>query len=139
MTILIRDYIVERIAAVDNELEQHSSPVITENMAQTMLDRTYFVGIGDSVNISRDNTTRDEFEILIVLKYPLYVEQITNYDDAYCKVIDLRNSLITLDNISAQEEIINVVSNGIQIENIPSDDTSVIFTISLTVTTEYEL
>lgn len=137
MIIDIRDYFREVVSEVDSDLKEHSDPVISNNIADSIIQDSYFINIGDLSSNRVDSTIDGEFSVVVELYQNGYNKPIENYDDAYCKAIDVQALAMKQSRIDQTGKLKAVESTGINVETINTNDNLYKFTIQFTVRVGY--
>ena len=133
----IRDYFRQVINEVDSDLKEHNEALTSDDIADTVLENTYFIRIGDLASKRIDSTIEGTFSVNIELWKNGYNKPIENYDNAYCKAIDIQALSMKQDRISQTDFIKSVESTGIETNTIDTNDNLYKFTIQFTVRIGY--
>ncbi len=133
----IRDYFRGVITTIDSDLKEHDQPLISDNIADTIIQDSYFVLIGDMSSERIDSTIDSNISVTVELYKNGYNDSIDNYDKGYCKAIDVQSLAMKQDRISQLTSLKSVVSNGISTETINTNDNLFKYSIQFTVTVSY--
>jgi hypothetical protein len=133
----IRDYFRGVINTIDSDLKEHDQPLISDNIADTIIQDSYFVLIGDMSSERVDSTIDSNISVTVELYKNGYNEPIDNYDIGYCKAIDVQSLAMKQDRISQLTSLKSVVSTGISTETINTNDNLFKYSIQFTVTVSY--
>lgn len=133
----IRDYFRGSISIIDSDLKEHNEALTSENIADTIIEDSYFILIGNLSSDRVDSTIDGSFDVTVELYKNGYNKPIDNYDIGYCKAIDLQALAMKQDRISQLTSLKSVVSNGINTETINTNDNLFKYSIQFTVTVSY--
>lgn len=133
----IRDYFRQVVNEVDSDLKEHSDPVISDNIADSIIQDSYFINIGDLSSERVDSTIDGTFSVVVELYQNGYNKPIENYDAAYCKAIDVQALAMKQSRIDQTGKLKAVESTGINVETINTNDNLYKFTIQFTVRVGY--
>jgi hypothetical protein len=133
----IRDYFRGVITTVDSDLKEHEQPLISDNIADTVIQDSYFVLIGDMSSERVDSTIDSNISVTVELYKNGYTDPVDNYDIGYCKAIDVQALAMKQDRISQLTSLKSVVSTGISTETINTNDNLFKYSIQFTVTVSY--
>lgn len=136
MIATIRQYIKEQILAVDSDMVEHKEPLLSDNIPQVNLQRSYQIIIGSSSNANRDNARQDNFDVLVKIFGSGYLDQLTNYDELYCKALYIRDNVVNLQNLD-QSDLQDAIGVSITPSAIDTDDNTYVMDIQFTIVTEY--
>lgn len=133
----IRDYFRQVITHVDSDLIEHDEPLSYDKIADTVLEDTYLIKIGNLTSNRVDTTIDGFFDVTIDFWKNGYNEEIENYDKAYCKAIDIQSLAMLQSRIDQTTSLKSVESNNITTEYSGSNDNLYRFTIQFTVRVGY--
>lgn len=133
----IRDYFRGVVNTVDSDLKEHKSPVISSNIADTILEDTYFINIGSTQVERLDTATENTTSVLVEIYANGYNNELENYDNAYCKALDVLTTAIDQSTISQSNMIKAVDATTVDVETILDNDNAFKFSIQFTVKTYF--
>ena len=133
----IRDYFRQVINEIDSDLKEHDDPVNSDNIADTIIQDSYFIRIGDLSSSRVDSTIDGEFSVSVEIYQNGYNKPVDNYDSAYCKAIDVQALAMKQSRIDQTGKLKSVESTGINTETIVNNDNLFKFTIQFTVRVGY--
>jgi len=136
MIVEIRDYFRAAISEIDNDLIEHNQPIL-DDIADTILEDSYTITIGNLSSTRIDTTIDGEFDVTIDLFKNGYNDPITNYDLGYCKAIDIQAYSMNQKLIDQTTALKSVISSGISVSTVESNDNLFRYTIQFTVRTGY--
>lgn len=136
MIVDIRDYFRAAISEIDNDLIEHNQPIL-DDIADTILEDSYTITIGNLSSTRIDTTIDGEFDVTIDLFKNGYNDPITNYDLGYCKAIDIQAYSMNQKLIDQTTALKSVISSGISVSTVESNDNLFRYTIQFTVRTGY--
>lgn len=134
----IRSYFKSVINEVDSELREHKQYFTSENIADTILEDSYYIQIGAMITERQDSSMAGSFDVLVRLWKNGGREIIDNLDNAYCKAIEIQAKLMDQTRISQNEFIKSVVGTSITPLAGASNDNLAQFDLQFTVTTGYQ-
>lgn len=130
----IRDYFLANARKVDADIKAKNKPLEDVNIAQTDVDYSYHLYIGNNSTKRRLNDALDEiFQCKMKLYVNAGVEDNENYDKGYCKAISIRNELVKASNIGDNEFITDVEPQKILPSSAGDNDKVYIFEINVNV------
>jgi hypothetical protein len=132
----IRSYLKGVVRAENSDLKVISNPV-TDEMADTVLEDSFFIGIGNMTTALQDTTIMSDVAVIVNIYKAGDSDSIDDYDKGYCEAIDIQANAMFKENIDQTNSIKNVVSSGIEIETINNNDNMFKFSIQFTVTVCY--
>lgn len=132
----IRSYFKSVVKEENKDLRAISNP-ITDEMADTVIEDSFFIGIGNMSTALLDTTIQSDIAVILNIYRAGDSDSEDNYDDAYCEAIDIQANAMFKENIGKTINIKNVISSGIEIETINNNDNMFKFSIQFTVTVGY--
>lgn len=133
----IRSFIKSQILAVDSSLKENPSAFYDQDIGESLLDRSYQITINNMTKLVRDSHTEREMDVLVTIFGFGFRNQVENYDNLLEKAICIEDNILDLKNFSGIETIVNIESNGISAERVPSNDDAFQININLTLTQAY--
>jgi len=133
----IRTYLKNIVRFENKDLKTIKNPV-TDEMADTVLEDSFFIGIDNMSTTLNDTTIESEIAVTLSIYKAGDSEPIEDYDDAYCEAINIQARAMYKKNILQMDYIKNVTSSGIVIETINNNDNMFKFSIQFTITVTYE-
>ena len=131
----IRSYFRQAVNEVDSDLREHQSAVTSENIGDNYLELSYYLNIG-STTVSRINVNTENITVVTLEIYKNgYNNELENYDNAYCKAIDILTTAIDKSRITQTQSIKDVDANTIDVEPILDNDNAYKFSIQFSVKT----
>ena len=134
----IRSYFNSTIKSIDSSLKFDGDLDNTQPVALTSMDRTYKLVIGNLEPVQQDSIIQSTVPVTLVLFKRLNVDDISSFDKAYCKAIDIHAKLQARERLEQLQFIKNVECNSIQPQAIEDDDKAFSFTLQFTVTIDYK-
>ena len=133
----IRNYFRAVIFEIDSDMDEHEQIFVSDNIPNTRLDETYTLFIGD-MSIEREDTSiNGEVTVSLEIYKKGYNDIIDNFDEAYCKAIDIHALAMNQTRLDQTGFIKSVVATSVIPESIEDDDKSSKFTIQFIVTVKY--
>jgi hypothetical protein len=133
----IRKYFDDVVREIDPDLRVHRQAKSSNLIADTTLENSYMLDIGNLESSREDTTINGFFTVTLSLWKNGYNNPIENYDKAYCKAIDIQTLAMLQSNIDQTESIKSVVSGGISTELEQDNDNLYKFTIQFSVRVDY--
>lgn len=133
----IRSFIKSQILAVDSSLKENPSAFYDQDIGESLLDRSYQITINNMTKLLRDSHSEREMDVLVTIFGFGFRNQVENYDNLLEKAICIEDNILDLKNFSGIETIVNIESNGISAERVPSNDDAFQININLTLTQAY--
>ena len=137
MIATIRDYFRQVISDIDSDLKEHDEPLISDNIADTIIQDSYFIRIGDLSSNRVDSTIDGTFDVVVELYKNGYNKPVDNYDLGYCKAIDVQALAMKQSRIDQTGALKGVESTGINTESINTNDNLFKYSIQFTVRIGY--
>ena len=135
----IREYFKQVVYEVEPDYRQHDEYFISDNIADSNLDCTYFLRIGDMSNARIDSNYSAQFAVTLELWKNGKDEVINRLDKAYCDAIEVMTKASDQTRLSQLTYIKSVLGNSISSEAIETNDNSGKFTIQFTVSVSYNI
>lgn len=133
----IRKYFSDVIREIDPDLKAHNQAKSSSLIPDTTLENSYMLDIGNLDSSREDTTINGFFTVTLSLWKNGYNNPVENYDNAYCKAIDIQALAMLQSNIDQTESIKSVVSGGINTELEQDNDNLYKFTIQFSVRVDY--
>jgi len=132
----IRSYFKKVVRDENSDLRVISNPV-TDEMADTVLEDSFFVGIGNMSTNLIDTTIESDVAVVVNIYKAGDTDSNDNYDEGYCEAVNIQANAMFKKHIDQTTSIKNVVSSGIEVETINNNDNMFKFSIQFTVTVCY--
>lgn len=133
----IRSYFRGVVDIVDSDLKEHDQPVISDDIGATVLQDTYYLNIGTTAIERLDIVNENSTDVTLEIYKNGYNNELENYDNAYCKALDILRTAISQDTISQDTMIKAVEASGVTPETIETNDNAYKFSIQFTVKTYF--
>lgn len=137
MIVEIRDYFRQVISDIDSDLIEHNEALSFDKIADTVLEDTFLIRIGNLQSNRVDTTIDGFFDVKIDFWKNGYSDPIENYDLGYCKAIDIQSLAMVQSRIDQTESLKSVESTSIETEYSGSNDNLYRYTIQFTVRVGY--
>jgi hypothetical protein len=136
----IRDYINGKVKQVDSDLDFDGFVFGDEKIGLNPSDSTYKLVIGNSTPTRLDSSYSAEIDSEVwIYKAAQLNDRVDDFDNTYCKALDIASSIINQETIS-QDMFIKSISNSALIpEPVDGVDNVYRFRIQFTVTVYYKL
>lgn len=129
----IRDYFRQVINEVDSDLKEHDEALSSDKISDTILENTYFLKIGDIQSSRLDTTIESLLTVTLDFWKNGYNKPVENYDEAYCKAIDIQALSMYQPRIDQQGDIKSVECVGIRTDYSATNDNLYKFSLEFTV------
>jgi hypothetical protein len=133
----IRTYLKGVVKSENRDLRVISNPV-TDEMSDTVLEDSFFIGIQNTSSDLIDTTIESDITVVLSIYKAGDSDPVDDYDDAYCEAINIQANALYKKNILQMDYIKNVTSSGIVVETINNNDNMFKFSIQFTITVTYE-
>ena len=133
----IRSYFDATAKNENSDLRASDKPT-TDEIADTVIEDTFFLEIGKMGSILLDSTIESEIDVTLSIYKAGDVDAIDDYDKGYCEAINIQARAMYKPYISQQNYIKNVTSSGIDVETINNNDNMYKYSIQFTVTVDYK-
>ena len=135
----IRDYLRSGVQFVDSDLTENDSAFYDLDIGENLIDCSYQIEIQNILLQDRTEFRQQDITAQISIFGIGGIDEIEKYDSLLCKAICIRDYLISIKNFSNVGSIVNVISDGINGEQLPSDDNGFKIDINLTLSQAYSL
>ena len=133
----IRTYLKSVVKSENKDLRVISNPV-TDEMADTVIEDSFFIGIQNMVSDLDDTTITSNINVILNIYKAGDSEAIDDFDSAYCEAIGIQANAMFKKNVDQLNYIKNVTSSGIDVETVNNNDNMFKFSIQFTITVTYE-
>ncbi len=133
----IRSYFNATAKNENSDLRPSDKPT-TDEIADTIIEDTFFLEIGTMTSILLDTSIESEIAVNLSIYKAGDVDAVDDYDKAYCEAINIQARAMYKPYISQQDYIKNVTSSGIVMESVNNNDNMYKFSIQFTVTVDYK-
>ena len=133
----IRSYFNACARSENTNLRPSDKPT-TDEIADTVIEDTFFLEIGSMDSTLLDSTIESNISVTLSIYKSGDVDAIDDYDSGYCEAIGIQARAMYKPFISQQNYIKNVTSSGIEIESVNNNDNMYKFSIQFTVTVDYK-
>ena len=134
----IRSCFKAGITEVDPSLRQHNEYFTSENIADTKIEDTYFLQIGDLATSLIDTNFQGIFEVTLELWKNGKNDVINRLDAAYCDAIEIMSKIQDQSTIDQTEFLKKVEGSAILPAASEDNDNLGKFTLQFRVTTGYK-
>ena len=135
----IRDYLRGGVQFVDSDLTENDSAFYDLDIGENLIDCSYQIEIQNILLQDRTEFRQQDITAQISIFGIGGIDEIEKYDSLLCKAICIRDYLISIKNFSNVGSIVNVISDGINCEQLTSDDNGFKIDINLTLSQAYSL
>ena len=134
----VRDYFKAVIKTIDSDLKYDGKVGDEEEVGQTALDRTYKIVFGQLLPENIDSTIEATLPVTVKMYTTLRIEEVEDYDKAYCKAIDVHALAQDKRQIDQTQGLKSVECESILPEPIETNDKVYRFTLQFTVKLAYK-
>ena len=136
----IRDYINGKVKEVDSDLNFDGLVFGDEKIGLNQSDNTYKLVIGESVPTRLDSSYSSDISSEVwIYKAAQLNDRVNDFDDAYCKALDIASSIINQESITQDMFIKSISNSTLTPESVDDVDNVYRFRIQFTVTVYYKL
>jgi hypothetical protein len=135
----IRSHFTSAIKAVDGDLKAHKEYFTSENVADSNVENTYFLRIGEMSNQLADSDYSAAFDVTVEIWKNGRNNIIESLDKAYCNAIEILTKAQDQKLIDQLTFIKGVVGTSITPEAIESNDNAAKYTLQFVVTVGYRV
>jgi len=133
----IRSYIRSGVKSIDSDLIENTSAFYDQDIGETLIGRSFQIEINNINNTSRTEFTEDNLSVVVSIFGFGYVNELAEYDELLDKAICIRDYITNIKNFSGVETIVNVISDSINVEQLPTDNNGFKININLTLSQAY--
>ena len=133
----IREYFRNVVNIVDSDLKELDQVFVDTTIGNTRLDNTYYLEIGEMSIEEIDSQLQGEISVVVKLYKHGYNDLVTNFDETYCKAINVHTTAQVFTRSKNGDYIRSVEASSIVPEPIDSDENSMSFTINFSVKVLY--
>jgi hypothetical protein len=116
----VRSYLKSVIYEVDSDLKEHDEYFVSDNIADTNKEDTYFIKMGELLTERQDSDMVGELTVDVQIWKNGYTNIRSNLDAAYCKAIDIQAKCMDQSRFEQNDFIKGVV--GLTILPSPVED-----------------
>lgn len=131
----IRSYINKSVKSIDSDLKPAKFALVGE-IADTKLEDTFEVIFGSMSSQRNDTDITSTIPVTVNIYKNGYNDEIALFDKYYCKAIDIQARAMN-QKLFHVYEIEDVISSGIEVETVLTNDNLYKFSIQFTIRTSY--
>lgn len=136
----IRDYVSGQIQKHDSDLRFDGLVLDDEKIGLNASDRTYKLVIGDTTPTRLDSSYTADIDTQVwIYKAADLNDRVSDFDNAYCKALDIASEIIDQENISQDMFIKSISNSTITPEAVDDVDNVYRFRIQFITTVYYSL
>ena len=136
----IRDYVSGQIQKHDSDLRFDGLVLDDEKIGLNASDRTYKLVIGDATPTRLDSSYTADIDTQVwIYKAADLNNRVNDFDNAYCKALDIASEIIDQENISQDMFIKSISNSTITPEAVDDVDNVYRFRIQFITTVYYSL
>jgi hypothetical protein len=134
----IRSYFKSVITEVDSDLKQHSRYFISNDIADTRLEDTYHLFIGNMTTNRQDTDMIGTVNVGLKFWKNGNNDEINRIDTAYCNAIEMQLKLMDQTRLSQNDFMKSVVGINIEVRPDESNDNLAEFELQFIITVGYK-
>lgn len=134
----IRTFFKSVINEVDSDLKHHNRYFISDDIADTRLEDTYHLFIGNMTTNRQDTDMNGTLNVSLKFWKNGNKDEIDRIDTAYCNAIEMQLKLMDQSRVSQDDFIKAVVGTNIEVRPDESNDNLAGFELQFTVTVGYK-
>jgi len=135
----IRDYFTGVIQEVDGDLDFDGFIFENENIGNTAIDNTYKMMIGESAVVRIDSSYVNSLSLEIWIYKSSGYDRVEDFDDIYCKSIEIAALSIDQTKIDQSGFIKSVISQSVLPEAFEDNDNAMRFRIQFTISAYFSV
>lgn len=134
----IRSYFKSVINEVDSDLKQHDRYFISDDIADTRLEDTYHLFIGNITTNRQDTDMNGTVNVTLKFWKNGNNDELNRIDTAYCNAIEMQLKLMDQSRLSQDDYIKSVVGTNIDVKPDESNDNLAQFELQFSITVGYK-
>jgi hypothetical protein len=134
----IRSYFKSVISEVDSDLKQHNRYFVSDDIADTRLEDTYHLMIGNMVTNRQDTDMNGTVNVSLKFWKNGNNDEIARIDAAYCNAIEMQLKLMDQSRLSQDDFMKSVVGTNIEVTPDESNDNLAQFELQFIITVGYK-
>lgn len=134
----IRGFFKTVIKEVDPDLKQHDRYFVSNDIADTKLEDTYHIFIGNMTTNRQDTDMIGTVNVALKFWKNGNNDEINRIDTAYCNAIEIQLKLMDQSRLSQDDFIKAVVGTNIEVRPDESNDNLAEFELQFIITTGYK-